>query len=106
MVVYHPARKTFGELARKWDRHIAHDFAERTGIVSGKLKWFLRAGAMAVSPLIEVPRIVRSDRVSGWRERGMAFACLCAIRIYRSKAMLGMFFTKAEKAESSWRRRS
>jgi glycosyltransferase involved in cell wall biosynthesis len=106
MIVYHPARKTFGELARKWDRHIAHDFAERTGTVSGKLKWLLRAAAMAVSPLIEVPGIIRSDRVSGWRERRIALACLCAIRLYRSKAMLGMLFLKANKAQSSWRRRS
>lgn len=106
MIVYHPARKTFDELARKWDRHIAHDYAERTETRVGRMKWLLRAVAMAVSPVIELATILRSGRISGWRERVTAFACLCAIRLYRSKAMLGMFFEKSGNAESSWRRRS
>lgn len=106
MIVYHPARRTFGELARKWDRHIAHDHAERAGTPIGKVKWLLRALAMAVSPVIEVPRILHSDRISGWRERGQAFACLGAIRLYRSKAMLSMFFRNKKQAEASWRSRS
>lgn len=106
MIVYHPARKSFQELAQKWDRHIAHDYAERAEMPGGKVKWLLRALAMAVSPLIEIPVILRSGRVSGWRERGMAFACLCAIRLYRSKTMLIMLFSKASRAEASWRRPS
>ena len=106
MIVYHPARKTFQELSQKWDRHIAHDYAERTGTRVGKIKWLLRAVLVAVSPLIEVPTILRSDRISGGRQRVMAFVCLCAIRLYRSKAMLSMFFRKTDQAEASWRGRS
>lgn len=26
MIVFHPARKSLAEIARKWDRHVAHDF--------------------------------------------------------------------------------
>ena len=106
MVVFHPARKSFAELAQKWDRHIAHDYAERAGTSAGKAKWGLRAVAMAVSPLIEIPAVLRSKRVSGWLDRGLAFACLCSIRLYRSKAMLVMLLFGGNKAVESWRRTS
>ena len=106
MIVYHPARKTFRELARKWDRHIAHDYTERAGTILGKARWLLRAWAMVGSPVIEAPKILRSERVSGWWERGMAFACLCAIRFYRSKTMVRMLVSDGSRVEDAWRRRS
>ncbi|MCU0826596.1 MAG: glycosyltransferase [Tabrizicola sp.] len=105
MIVYHPARKSFHELAQKWARHIAHDYPEKTTTNAGKVKWFLRAMAMAVSPLKEVPLILRSSRISGLRERATAFACLCAIRLYRSKSMLGVMLFRGHNAEVTWRQK-
>ena len=106
MIVFHPARATFRELARKWDRHIAHDYADRAGTAVGKVKWVLRALAIGASPVVEIPTILRSPRVSGLRQRGMAFACLCAIRIYRTGSMIGMLFRGGSGAEVSWRDKS
>lgn len=104
MIVYHPARKTFAELTRKWDRHIAHDYIDRVATLRGRLGWLARAAAMAGSPVIEIPRVLTSGRVSGWRDRASAFACLCAIRLYRSQAMIGVMIRSNRQAGNAWRR--
>lgn len=87
-----PARKSFAELARKWDRHIAHDFEDLATRRFGRLRWAARCAAIAVSPLAELPRVLRSDRVAGRRERALAFLCLARIRLYRAWRMLKLLF--------------
>jgi GT2 family glycosyltransferase len=57
MIVYHPARRTFAELANKWDRHIAHDFAEIKSKPLWWPRWMLRAAAVAVSPAAWMPAL-------------------------------------------------
>ena len=69
MIVYHPARKDLAELARKWDRHVAHDFSEIRTKPGWWARWTLRAIAVALSPAAELPRIGFSDRLEGWRAR-------------------------------------
>ncbi|HEX9857368.1 MAG TPA: glycosyltransferase [Paracoccaceae bacterium] len=98
-----PARDSFRQLARKWDRHIAHDFAKISGL-GGRLRWILRALALAASPLPETIRILRSDRISGARERWLAFVCLTRIRLYRSRRMLTLLVGGDGRALSdAWR---
>ena len=58
MRVLHPARRSFAELRMKWDRVISHDFKEHVHGRRSKLRWFLLAIAVAMSPMGE-PR--------GWR---------------------------------------
>ena len=60
-----PARGSFGELARKWNRHIAHDFAMRPAGLAPRLAWVVRALALGASPLAEIGRIAGSDRLGG-----------------------------------------
>ncbi len=98
-----PARETFQQLARKWDRHIEHDFDKvRTG--AGRVRWAMRAAAVAVSPLAEIPRILRSDRIKGLRHRWRAFRCLTRIRLYRSIAMLRLLLGRTRRATAeTWR---
>ena len=105
MIVYHPARKSFAELTQKWDRHISHDYAHLAGRSFGRLRWLLRAGAIAVSPLAEIPTVLRSPRVSGLSERWTAFLCLCRIRLYRGYAMIKLMLDRtAHQARSDWHR--
>jgi hypothetical protein len=105
MIVYHPPRPNFSDLTLKWDRHIAHDFAEAKGFVGG-LRWIAKAAAIAVSPLIEVPRIATSRRVSGFRERALAFACLTRIRLYRTWRMLEIISPgKTHARADTWNRK-
>ncbi len=87
MKVYHPARKTFGELRQKWDRHLAHEYGPTQGRPNGRLRWFIKTLAMGASPLAEVPRVLASDRVSGAKSRLLALAGLTRIRFYRAGRM-------------------
>ena len=105
MIAYHPARNSLAELTGKWDRHIAHDYQERAGGIGGKIRWIAKAAALAASPLIELGTIVRSPRVSGSRQRAMAFVCLVLIRLYRSGAMLKVLVTAGWRGpKSDWSR--
>ncbi|SFV27714.1 Glycosyl transferase family 2 [Devosia crocina] len=88
MVVYHPARRNFAELATKWDRHIAHDLDEIKRGVNWRSRWTLRALAVLASPLAEIPRITVSDRLRGVRARGLAMVGVVCIRLYRGTSML------------------
>jgi GT2 family glycosyltransferase len=69
MRVYHPARRDFDDLFRKWDRHTAHFYATTRVRPGGRLVWAAKSVAMALSPLAEIPKILVSDRISGWRSR-------------------------------------
>ena len=88
LVVFHPARCSFRELAQKWDRHIAHDLALMQTRDNWRLRWLLRALAVAASPVLASKEVFSSDRVCGVRERWRALICLVRIRSYRAGRML------------------
>ena len=86
MKVFHPARQHFAEMAAKWDRQTAHDFVKaRDG---GRLRFIAKSLVMGLSPLAEIPRILASERISGLRNRGLAFLALARIRLYRARVMI------------------
>jgi glycosyltransferase involved in cell wall biosynthesis len=87
MRVYHPARAQFSELWKKWDRHMAHEYHMGRKTLRGRLVWAAKTVAMGFSPLAEVLQILTSDRISGLRSRGLAFAALVRIRLYRARTM-------------------
>jgi cellulose synthase/poly-beta-1,6-N-acetylglucosamine synthase-like glycosyltransferase len=88
--VYTPSCRSFAELARRWDRHVAHEFQNVPNRPFGKLAWLARTGIMAASPLGEVVRICRSGRAPSWRERWLALQCVTRVRLYRARRMLGL----------------
>ena len=100
-----PACGTFTELTRRWDRAIAHDFQQlhiRSGTKAG---WVLRSLLLAVSPLFEIGEIVSSDKVSGMRERWLAFVCLVRVRLYRCRKMLAIMIQRdAAHIVGTWNR--
>jgi hypothetical protein len=106
MIVFHPARKTFAELTGKWDRHIAHDYERIRPRRLGVLRWLGRAIAVAGSPVVEFRTLLFSPRVSGPRERILAFLCLTAIRLYRSGRMIGVLLRDdGLKISAAWNRK-
>jgi GT2 family glycosyltransferase len=106
MIVYHPARRSLAELAQKWQRHTAHDFAELQSKPGWWLRWILRTLAVAVSPAAELGRIGFSDRLKGWRSRGLALTGVVLIRLYRSAIMLQLAFgLDASELSGRWNRR-
>jgi glycosyltransferase involved in cell wall biosynthesis len=105
MIVFHPARKTFAELTRKWDRHIAHDYQRIQPGPLAALRWLARAIGVAGSPLFELRTVLFSPRIAGARERSLAFLCLIAIRLYRGGRMIGVLLRgDAEKISGAWNR--
>ncbi len=99
-----PARENFSELARKWDRHIAHD-AEQIATPADRLRWIRRAVFLAASPLAELPRLFGTDVAQGARAR--ALGCLIRIRLYRARRMLGLLWGRTDRTPATaWRRRN
>lgn len=87
MRIYHPARRDFAQLTKKWDRHMGHDFAEACDQPRGRLKFLVKTLAMAPSILAELPKVLASDRVEGAGNRWRALAGLTRIRLYRARRM-------------------
>ena len=105
MRAYHPARSSFAELARKWDRQTAHDFTAYLARPGGRLRWALRTAAMALSPPAELPRIWGSDRISGTGTRLKALACLTRVRLYRAGVRARLLFgADAAALSGQWNR--
>ncbi|CAN5747000.1 hypothetical protein BH23PSE1_BH23PSE1_18370 [soil metagenome] len=106
IVVHHPARRSMAELYAKWDRNVSHHYAAFAGGAAGKLRWGAKTLAMGLSPVLEIPRILRSDRVAGLRPRLQAFCGLAAVRAYRARKMAAVMLrpgTAAAKVQ--WNRR-
>lgn len=101
----HPARDSFAELARKWDRQTGHDFEMFMARPLGRLKWLLRGIAMLVSSLAALPRVLRSDRIQGGAMgRLKAFTGLTMIRLHRSRRMLGLAVSgRGASLSNRWR---
>lgn len=105
VLVLTPPCKTFGELAKRWDRHIAHEFKDlRDHPISGA-KWMSRAVAVAISPLAEIATVARTPRVSGLRARWLAWRCLGRLRLFRARRMLALYFNgNSAPMVESWNR--
>lgn len=101
MVVYHPARRDFDELRRKWRRHIAHQLADHRGHGRSGLRWTLNAVAVALSAFAHIPKMLASDRISGVANRLRGMAILFRIRWYRAGEMLAQARTR-ESAAADW----
>lgn len=105
MIAYHPARKSFSEIARKWQRHISHDLEAARARPNWRLRWMLRAAAVAFSPALETVRIAFSERIEGPRERCLAFFGVVLIRAYRSAVMTRLAFSaKSPRLVARWNR--
>jgi glycosyltransferase involved in cell wall biosynthesis len=85
-----PSCRSFAELARRWDRHVAHEFGDLDKSPGAKAGWLLKSLAMALSPVAEVIPILRTDRLEGARERVLALICLTRVRLYRAQKMISL----------------
>jgi hypothetical protein len=88
MRVRTPARRDFAALTRKWDRHIAHFYAENRDRPAARLRWLARAALVAASPLGEVVTLARTDRLSRAGDRGRGLLGVTRLRLYRAGRML------------------
>jgi len=104
MRVWHPAREDFAGLEAKWARQIGHDRAQVHG-AAAEAKWIAKALALAVSPAWAWIRVARSDRISGPRERLLAWLALARVRAFRGGLMLRVVLGADASARSrAWNR--
>jgi glycosyltransferase involved in cell wall biosynthesis len=104
MIVYHPARKSFDELAEKWRRHIAHDLAKHRSEGGSAFGWRLRALAMIASIVPHGFTVLRSVRLSGFGNRLKAIGLLAQIRWFRCVEMFRQEGASGAGAASGWNR--
>ena len=87
MRVRHPAHADVAGLYRKWDRHVAHFHETARERRGGMARLALKAAAMPLSPLAEVPRILASDRLPDMGARVRAWGVLARVRWHRTRIM-------------------
>jgi GT2 family glycosyltransferase len=103
--VRHPARPSFAALARQWDRHVGHAWAALPPGPAARLRWLLRAAAVAASPLAEIGPLLATRRIAGPRQRLGALGVLVRIRLYRAGRMLrALVAAEARQGGLGWNR--
>jgi GT2 family glycosyltransferase len=81
-VVEHPARQTWAELAKKWQRLIREEYRLMQDHRLGQLKWLVRSWAVLASPLAHLFVVLRYQNLR-WQDKFNAIAILFRIRLYR-----------------------
>jgi glycosyltransferase involved in cell wall biosynthesis len=83
-----PARDSFAEVARKWDRQIGHDYrdAHDRG-AAGLIRWAVKALAMPVSAFAAIPEIMAHPRLPDTGARLRCFLVLLRTRLWRARRM-------------------
>lgn len=105
VIVNHPARRTMDELCDKCDRNVSLDFTTQANGVKGRIVWTAKALALAVSPLGEIPKIVRTDRLEGPTQRWRAFRGMAGFRLYKAQRMLkALVSEEVRTASTQWNR--
>jgi len=94
--VYHPARRTIGELFVKWDRHIQHKLRLARQRPLWQIPWTARTMAILISPPFSSMKVLKSDRIFGISARFKAIGVLSIVRIYRGWKMLHGLFSHEE----------
>lgn len=87
MRIYHPARTSFAELQRKWQRHIAHDLHSHRAAGRPAWRWTLQSLLVLASIPVHAPRLFTSDRLSGLGNRWRGLGILVRIRLWRVAEM-------------------
>jgi GT2 family glycosyltransferase len=94
-LVEHPARQSWAELLRRWDRILAEQYALARARPGGRLGWALRALArpLSVPPhawrIWRAPRLPRGGR-GGWQARRGGIGILLRLRLWRMRRMRRM----------------
>lgn len=104
MRVWHPARADFTALARKWQRHISHEYHDHRAAARPLWRWQVRSAMMLASIVPDAARILASDRLSGIGNRWKAITMLARIRMFRAREMLQIASTPQVSGADFWNR--
>ena len=104
MRVYHPARTNMAELRVKWQRHIAHFWANHRAAGRPLWRWLAQAALMPLSVLVDGAQLLASDRLSGAGNKLRGLGVLARIRLLRAAEMLRVIRATDEDAQTHWQR--
>lgn len=82
-VVTHPARRSWTELRHKWVRINRETYALQTRSPGGRWRWLGRSMLLPASAFAHAPKVLRSLKLNGFRERSGAIAVLFLSRAWR-----------------------
>ncbi|WP_017667564.1 glycosyltransferase family 2 protein [Sandarakinorhabdus sp. AAP62] len=102
MRIYHPARTDVASLALKWQRHVAHDWAEHRSQGRPLWRWLLKAALMPASVLVDGGRMLFSQRLPGFSNKLRGMAVLARVRLLRGAEMLRVIGATGEDAGTHW----
>lgn len=83
-VVSHPTRSAWPDLTAKWRRIERESYGLRRLRGRGALSWLARAALLPASGIAHAPRVWRSPRLTGGRERWLALGTLTRLRLWRA----------------------
>jgi GT2 family glycosyltransferase len=89
-VVYHPARRDWSALKKRWDRVTLEMALLSMERPRWRIRWAIYTAAVALSPLGHWLPIVRSQRLFGFFAKSRALFGLVRIRTYRSYRMISL----------------
>jgi glycosyltransferase involved in cell wall biosynthesis len=92
MIVFHPARRSLGQLYAKWDRQIQHYLNIAQDKPAWRFRWIARALLILGSPIADCATVFSSDRIQGMSARLRAIPVLCKIRTHRAFKMLSLLY--------------
>ena len=102
MCIYHPARTDVASLKVKWQRHVAHDWAEHRAAGRPLWRWLAKALAMPASVIVDGGRLLGSPRLAGVGNRVRGLGVLAQVRLLRCTEMLRVIGATGENAGTHW----
>ncbi len=89
LAVSHPTRQDWAALSKKWHRITEEMFQLAGTSPAARIKWALRAVAVAGSSLLHLPKVMGNARLNGMGEKRAAASTLLQLRCARAGWMLG-----------------
>lgn len=102
MRIYHPARTDMPGLKMKWQRLVAHDWAEHQRQGRPLWRWLLKAVLMPASVVVDAVRLLLSNRLSGLANKLRGVVVLARVRLLRGAEMLRVIGATGEDAGTHW----
>jgi GT2 family glycosyltransferase len=96
-IVYHPARRIWSDLTKRWDRFMVEDIRLAMEQPGWRRRWVTHAVIVALSPFAHWLQVVRSRRLSGLRAKFRGLHGLFKIRSYRSYRMICLLMHQPPK---------
>jgi GT2 family glycosyltransferase len=86
-IVSHLARSDWSELFRRWRRVLAEHYLLTREKPFGRVRWLAWTGGMPLSIAPHSVKVLRSERLPGFRDKASAMAVLVAHRLWRTYYM-------------------